>query len=435
MKRTIIITLAVAVTTMIALFVFNKLASKNDSNALFTEAVRGSFEITISTAGEIIAENSVDIKGPEVSRGRDFRASDLRITDIVPEGTEVKKGDYIATLDRTQYDNTLKDELERLNTYRSNLEMRKLDTAVTLTSLRDGIRNQRHVVEEAEITLRNSKFEPPATIRQAEINLDRQKRLLEQKILGYELRVARAKRDIATQTMWYNRISRRVESLQEVLAGFTITAPSPGMVLYKRDRRGNKIKAGSSINAFDRTVATLPDLSSLLSKIYVSEIEIRKVKPGLDVEVRVDAFPDKLYKGKVYTVANIGEQLENSDTKVFEVMIKLDGSDQSLRPSMTTSNKVIINTFDDVLHVPIECVHAGTDRIPYVYTKNRTRQIVVTGESNDKNIIIEQGLKPNQPVYLIQPENAEDFRLVGEELKTFIVAKASGKEETSAVYR
>jgi len=167
----------------------------------------------------------------------------------------------------------------------------------------------------------------------------------------------------------------------------------------------------------------------------VSEIEIRKVKPGLDVEVRVDAFPDKLYKGKVSTVANIGEQLENSDTKVFEVMIKLDGSDQSLRPSMTTSNKVIINTFDDVLHVPIECVHAGTDRIPYVYTKNRTRQIVVTGESNDKNIIIEQGLKPNQPVYLIQPENAEDFRLVGEELKTFIVAKASGKEETNAVYR
>src|SRR5690606_38666362 len=155
-----------------------------------------------------------------------------------------------------------------------------------------------------------------------------------------------------------NRIARRVESLEEVLAGFTIKAPSPGMVLYKRDRRGNKIKAGSSINAFDRTVATLPDLSSLLSKIYVSEIEIRKDTPGLDVEVRVDAYADKLYRGKVYSVANIGEQLPNSDTKVFEVMIKLDGYDPSLRPSMTTSNKVIINTYDDVLHIPIECVHA-----------------------------------------------------------------------------
>ncbi len=78
--------------------------------------------------------------------------------------------------------------------------------------------------------------------------------------------------------MWYNRIDRRVASLEEVLAGFEIKAPSPGMVVYKRDRRGNKIKTGSSINAFDRTVATLPDLSSLLSKIFISEIEIRNIK-------------------------------------------------------------------------------------------------------------------------------------------------------------
>ncbi|MCK7474995.1 MAG: HlyD family secretion protein [Rhodopseudomonas palustris] len=71
-----------------------------------------------------------------------------------------------------------------------------------------------------------------------------------------------------------------------MLAGFTIKAPSPGMVVYKRDRRGNKIKTGSSVNPNDRVVATLPDLSSLLSKIYISEIEIRKVKPGLEAEIR-----------------------------------------------------------------------------------------------------------------------------------------------------
>ncbi|MCK7474994.1 MAG: hypothetical protein MZV49_18980 [Rhodopseudomonas palustris] len=56
----------------------------------------------------------------------------------------------------------------------------------------------------------------------------------------------------------------------------------------------------------------------------------------------VDAFPDKMFRGKVYSMANIGEKLENTDTKVFEVMVKIDGSDPALRPSMTTSNKVII---------------------------------------------------------------------------------------------
>jgi multidrug efflux pump subunit AcrA (membrane-fusion protein) len=427
MKRTIIISLAVVAVTLVAMFVVNKLTSKKDGDHLFTEAIKGDFEISISASGEILPEYSIDIKAPEVSRGRDFHASDLKIQDIVPEGTEVKEGDYIATLDKTQFDNTLKDERERLSTFRNNLEMKKLDTAVTLTTLRNNIKNQKHTFEEAEITLRNSKFEPPTTIRQAEIDLDRQKRLLEQRERGYQLKVAQAKRDIATLTMWYNRIDRRVASLEEVLAGFTIKAPSPGMVVYKRDRRGNKIKAGSSINPMERTVATLPDLSSLLSKIYISEIEITKVKPGLNVEIGVDAFPNKQFSGKVYTVANIGEKLENTDTKVFEVMVKIEGSDPALRPSMTTSNKVVIKTFSDVVYIPTECVHAGTDGIPFVYTKNKTRQIVITGESNDKNIVIERGLKPKQVVYLIQPENAEDFKLEGEELKPLFSDKATAR--------
>lgn len=427
MKRTIIITLIVAVATLVSLFIFNKLTSKKDGANLFAEAVKGDFEIAISSSGEILAENSIDIKAPEVSRGRDFHGSDLKIQDMVPEGTEVKQDDYIATLDRTQYDNMLKDERERLSTFRNNLEMKKLDTAVSLTTLRNNIKNQQHTAEEAEITLRNSKFEPPTTIRQAEINLDRQKRLLEQKIRGYQLKVAQAKRDISILAMWYNRIDRRVASLEEVLAGFTIKAPSPGMVVYKRDRRGNKIKAGSSINPIERTVATLPDLSSLLSKIYISEIEISKVKPGMKVDVRVDAFPNKQFTGKVYTIANIGEKLENTDTKVFEVMVKIDGSDPALRPSMTTTNKVIINTFSNVIYIPTECVHAGTDGIPFVYTKNKTRQIVVTGEANEKNIIIERGLKPNQSVYLVQPDNAEEFRTEGEELKTLFSDRATAR--------
>ena len=152
------------------------------------------------------------------------------------------------------------------------------------------------------------------------------------------------------------------------------------------------------------------------------------MKSGLDVEIRVDAFPDKLFRGKVFTVANIGEKLENTDSKVFEVMVKLDGSDGTLRPSMTTSNKVIVNTFSDVLYIPTECVHAGTDGIPYVYTKNKTKQYVVTGESNEKNIIIESGLHPRQLVYIIQPEDADEFRTEGEDIKTAFTARATARK-------
>jgi multidrug efflux pump subunit AcrA (membrane-fusion protein) len=240
--------------------------------------------------------------------------------------------------------------------------------------------------------------------------------MLEQNGRSYLLRVAQAERDIRNQRMWVSRIERRVSDLEEVLAGFVVRAPSSGMVIYKKDRRGNKIKAGSSINPFERVVATLPDLSSMLSKIYISEIEISKVKPGLTVNINVDAFPEKSYTGKIFAVANIGEKLPNTDSKVFEVMVKIEGSDPSLRPTMTTGNKVIVKTINQVVFIPTEAVNTGPDGIPFVYTKNKLKKIVVPGDSNEKYIVIEQGLKPGEKVYLSPPEEAEKFRLEGEDL-------------------
>ncbi len=173
MKRTVIIAGIVLAVAIIALIVFGKLSKKKDIANLYAEAQKGQFEIVVTTTGELQAENSKDITGPEFTQSRNIRAMDIKITDLVPEGTEVKAGDYVATLDRTTFDNSLKDELERLTTFETNLEVKMLDTAVTLSNLRDNIKNLRFTVEEADITLQQSKYEPPTTIRQAEMNLDK----------------------------------------------------------------------------------------------------------------------------------------------------------------------------------------------------------------------------------------------------------------------
>jgi multidrug efflux pump subunit AcrA (membrane-fusion protein) len=438
MKKALIITGIIAAITV--LIVFNKLISNRGEFSIFTEVRQGFFEITVTNSGELLAEQSTDIKGPVIGqssnrggpgqgggrqqttqmRGLDMRAMELKIQDIVPEGTNVKEGDYIAQLDRTSYDNTLKDELESLKTEQTNLEMQILDTAVTLTDMRDDIKNQRFVVEEANITLAQSKFEPPATIRQAQINLDKAQRSMEQKLRTYNLSLAKINRQIVQQRNHVAIHERRVKDLEEYLASFTIRAPSAGMVIYKKERNGVKRKAGSSLNPFDMVIATLPDLSSMISKTYVSEIEVNKVKTGQKVVINVDAFPEKKFNGHVISIANIGEQLPNSDAKMFEVMVKVDDSDPSLRPSMTTTNKIIIKSFNDVVYIPSECVHTGSDNIPFVYKKNKTKQIVKLGEANDKNVIIEKGLKPGTAIYLIPPEEPGKFKLEGENLLSVI---------------
>jgi HlyD family secretion protein len=435
---------------IIALIVFNKMTSKKGVFNVYAEVKRGTFEIAVSNSGELIAEKSIDIKGPEIGQGDDhgpgqqqgnqqsrgagggggggnqarggggdMHAAELKIQDIVPEGTIVKAGDYIAQLDRSSYANTLKDELENLTTLQTNVEMKVLDTAVVLTNLRDDIKNQKYVVEQAGITLAQSKYEPPATIRQAEISLDRAKRSLEQKRKGYELKVAQNLSEINHQKQHLERGTRLVKDLQDYLAKFTITAPSDGMVIYKKERNGTKRKAGSNVNPFDRVIATLPDLASMVSKVYVNEIEISKVKQGQKVVINVDAFPKKSYSGTVYTIANIGEVLPNSDAKMFEVQVKVDGSDPALRPTMTTGNKIIIKTFDNVVFIPSECVQAGTDSIPFVYEKNKTKQIVVLGASNEKHVIVEKGLEAGTTIYLVPPAEPEKFKLVGQDLVAF----------------
>ena len=420
MKRTIIISGIIVAVAIIILIVISKVTTKKDISILYAEAKIGQFDIVVTTTGELQAKKSTDIAGPDFTQSRGIRVMDIKITDMVPEGTEVKQGDYVATLDRTTFDNSLKDEKERLVTFQTNLEMKILDTAVTLSNLRDNIKNLRFSVEEAAITLQQSKYEPPTTIRQAEISLDKANRTLDQAIRGYSLRVEQAKSDMRSMKTNVGEENQRVVDLETVLSKFIINAPSDGMIIYKRDRMGTKRKVGSSISPWDNVVATLPDMSSMISKTYVNEIDVSKVKTGQKVEIVVDAFPEKAYTGQVTSVANIGEQLPNADAKVFEVVIDVNESDPILRPSMTTGNKVITKTLDDVIFIPLESVQAGADSIPFVYMKNRNKQVVVLGESNENNVVIEKGLASGTQVYLSTPEKPENFKLAGEELISVI---------------
>ncbi len=429
MKRTIIITAIIVAVAIIAMIVISKLSGKKDQGTLFTEVRKGDFEVVVTTTGELQAEVSTDIKGPEGLISRNMRFGGIKIQDLIPEGTEVKAGDYVATLDRSSVDNTLKDELDRMESLETELLKKQLDTTISLGNLRDDLLNLRFNMEEAEITLEQSKYEPPTTIRQARISLDKAQRSYEQSLSNYDLKVQQARADIKDTELQLAKQRRKVDEMEDIIQNFVIKAPSDGMVIYKREWNGAKRKVGSEISPWDPVVATLPDLSSMISKTYVNEIDVSKVKAGQEVRLSVDAFPEKSYTGVVLSVANIGEQLPNTDAKVFEVITKVDGSDPILRPSMTTGNQIITRTFKDVLFIPLETVFASADSVPFVYTRNGWRQVVVLGESNENDVIVEQGLSSGDKLYLSIPEEGDKFKLHGEELITIIKDRKKMKED------
>jgi HlyD family secretion protein len=153
----------------------------------------------------------------------------------------------------------------------------------------------------------------------------------------------------------------------------------------------------------------------MISMTYVNEIDISKLKKGQEVKIGVDAFPEKKFTGQVIEVANIGQQLPNTDAKVFEVRIELNERDTILRPSMTTSNQVITQVLDSVLYIPLEAVHAN-DSLTFVFTRSKEKQVVVLGESNENHIVVEMGLTKGDKLYLSMPDEPDAFKYTGLEL-------------------
>ncbi len=427
MKRRTLLFLIILAAVIVAAMIYSAASKEDSTKPLETEVKQGEFEILVTITGELQAQTSTDITAPLLLRSRSLRIHRIKIQDLIAEGTVVDSGDYVATLDRSEADNTYKDILDELEVRESDYTKTKLDTTIQLRTLRDEMINLNFNMEEAEITLEQSQFEPPATIRQAKINVDKAQRAYDQAVKNYQLRVQQAKADMTEVTVDLSKQRRRKTQMEDVLQHFIIHAPAPGMVIYKREWSGQKRTVGSEISPWDLTVATLPDMSTMISKTYVNEIDISKIKVGQQVRAGVDAFPEKQYTGVITEVANIGEQLPNTDAKVFEVVIKLNESDPILRPSMTTSNSILTKRFENVLYIPLEAVHSN-DSMTYVYKRNNTKQVVVLDEANENEIIVEAGLAAGDKILLSVPEGAEDLRFTGLELVEVIREKEAEKK-------
>lgn len=378
------------------------------SDGILVRAEQGEFIISVTTTGELDSKFSKEIIGPQNLRNIEIY-SDIKIENLIPEGTVVDSGAFIASLDKTVVMNRLDEidaNIEKLNTQVTNS---KLDSALTLRSARDNIVNLHYSTEELALEVENSKFEAPAIQRQAEINLEKAERNYKQAVEGYLLRKKKEETTIRQIMIDLKKQTNVKRQTMAILREFTIKAPQQGMVIYAKTRRGEKIETGSMISPWRPVIAKLPDLTRMLVKTYVNEIDISKVKVGQEVEIGVDAFPGKELKGKVVSVANIGEELRNSSANVFEVTIDVEGSDESLRPAMTTKNVIITEVLDETVYIPLECLYVQ-DSIQYVYVKG-SKRIVETGKSNDNSIVITKGMNAGDELYLLPPEGANEWKI------------------------
>lgn len=372
----------------------------------FYKVKKGNLEVVVNCKGEINGEKFTEINLPDAVCNEDLRVYQLKITDVILEGKAIKKGDYIAKLDEGPFSNMMRDVVQQKEIMDADMRNVLLDSAVSLTGRREDINNAMLDLEYLKIDLEQSKYESEAYQRKtqmqyqkAEIGVEKIRRdyLLEKNRL--KIRVGRFKTRVA-------EFQSRIDKYQEALAATTITAPEDGILMFAKDWSGKSFGKDSEINIWRPLIATLPDMSVVITETYIKEIDISKIQLNDSVRITIEALPDKIFWGKVIKIATIGEDHQDFDMKAFKVIIRFDRSDKDMKPGMSANNDIIVNSYKDKLLVPLKAIFSKNGK-QIVYLKRGgdiTEQEITTVAENEQFAVVDKVIKEGDIVLLYQPE-------------------------------
>jgi HlyD family secretion protein len=227
--------------------------------------------------------------------------------------------------------------------------------------------------------------------------------------------VAHAKAELKGQEEKLRLETSRLESLRAQLAGTTIRAKAPGIVVYATGEEWGRygdaepIRVGAKVDE-RQPIISLPDPTSMGVRVNVHESSMTRVRMGQAASVRVDEFPDLGLRGtvvKIATIPNAATRWMNPDVKVYTVEVAIDDPPADLRPGMSARVEIFVAHADSVLRVPVQAL-AGPSHAPVLYVRRGGRfepRIVKTGISNDRFVTIEDGLADGDVVSLAPPDD------------------------------
>lgn len=372
----------------------------------FYKIKRGNLEVIVSSKGEINGEKYTEINLPEVLCNQELRVYQLKITDVILEGKEVKKGDYIAKLDEGMYANLMQDVIKQKEVMDADMRNALIDSAVSLNAKREDISNAKLDLDYLKIDLEQSKFESQAYQRKTQMQYKKGEIRVEKLKRDYQLDRNRLKMRVGRFKDYVEHYQRRIDKYKEALAATTIKAPEDGILMFAKDYTGKSFGKDSEIDIWRPLLATLPDMSVAVTETYIKEIDISKIQLNDSVRITIEALPDKVFWGKVVRIANIGEEHQDFDMKAFKIVIRFDKTDPDMKPGMSCNNEIIIDSYTDKLIVPLKAIFPKNGK-KIVYLKNGgdiSEKEIVTIAENEEFAVVENSIQEGDVVLLYQPE-------------------------------
>ncbi|QDT14589.1 efflux RND transporter periplasmic adaptor subunit [Alienimonas californiensis] len=216
----------------------------------------------------------------------------------------------------------------------------------------------------------------------------------------------------------------------------SIYAPQAGEVVYvsQESRRGEDQSVEKGATVFPRQdLVKLPDLSRIKVNAKIHESQISQINTGLPAIARVDAYPDREFRGVVTAVSSVpvsGSWLR-SDLKEYEATVELDPlgpGDPKLKPGLTCELEILVESRSDVLQAPMQSiVSVGGKRFAFVLApRSPERREVTIGVANETAVEILSGLEAGEQVVMSPRTHFADQL---SDLEQRLGAKATGLRE------
>ncbi|WP_395739253.1 efflux RND transporter periplasmic adaptor subunit [Prosthecobacter sp.] len=240
---------------------------------------------------------------------------------------------------------------------------------------------------------------------------------LQRTIRANRSRMAQAETRFSTAKRRYEMELAQRENLELQLKACVIKAPQAGLVAYgdlnasSSYNYNNSIEEGATVR-LRQTMLTIPDMSQMGVRVNVHESQIKKVRIGQPVKVRVDAEPGKELDGRVAELAVLPDSSSSRYTpnlKVYPCTIHINGYHPWMKPGMNAKVEIIVDQLADVLYVPVQSIEVEQDH-HFCYISNNgalERRQISTGLFNDEFIEVRDGLNGGEAVALALPKKAE----------------------------
>ncbi len=193
---------------------------------------------------------------------------------------------------------------------------------------------------------------------------------------------------------------------------YEVRATMEGTVIKRNIEIGDSVVSGLAEFGAGTVLMTIGDLSRMVVKLEVNEVDIPKLSLRQEADIHLDAFPDNTFKGAITFLSPLAE-FNDQKVKIFKTKVEVAQADPQLRPGMTARIEIVLARRADVIKAPIEAIfEEGEKRVAYVLAADPKspplKTFVKTGLKDEVEIEILSGLAVGEKLSLTKPEEKKD---------------------------